>query len=239
MKKIIIAGAILLASMAAPEANAQSFWSKLFGGAASAAANSTDAKSAGENALSSAVNDVVSATNTSLGDATGGILGNLIASVTGSITTTQTNLIGTWSYAKPSVQFESESLLSQAGGTAIAQKVENKLQTYYNMVGIKPGKLVFKFEKDGKLTYSAGSVTREGTYVFNDADKTVTIKTNAGTSFKAYVTVSGNEMALTFEAGKMLELMNTLGSRFQSLATITSLCKQYSGMKVGFAFEKQ
>lgn len=240
MKKLFILGAIALSYALATPANAQNALTDILKNAAQAATNGTDTKSAGQNALGSVLNDAVNAANSSsLGEATNGILGNLIASVTGSATTTQGNLIGNWSYTKPSVQFESESLLTQAGGTTIATKVEDKLATYYKMVGIKPDKLTFKFDKDGKMTYGVSSVTREGTYVFNDSDKTITITTSTGASFKAFVTVSGDEMALTFEAKKLIDLMGTLGSRFQSLSTITTLVKQYSGAKVGFAFSRK
>lgn len=192
----------------------------------------------GQSVLTDLLKGAVNSSST-LGESTTGLLSNLIASVTGSTTTTKDNLIGNWSYTKPSVQFESEDYLSMAGGTAIASKVEDKLATYYKMAGIKSGKLTFNFKQDGTLTYAAGKVTRQGTYTFNDAEKTVTIKTSTGASFKAYVTVYGDEMTLTFEAKKMLELMSTLGNKFNSLKSITSLVKQYTGMKVGFTFARQ
>lgn len=240
MKKIILAVTIAAASMLAPCANAQSILSNLLKGAASAAANSSDAQDAGKNVLGNLANEAVNAANnSSIGQASGGLLGNLIASVTGSATTTKGNLIGTWSYSEPAVQFESENLLTQAGGGAIAQKIETKLGSYYKLVGIKPGKLAFKFENNGKMTYSAGSISREGSYVFNDESKTLTITTSAGSKMTGYVTISGNQMELCFDGSKLLTLMETLGSRFQTLNAVTSLAKQYSGMKVGFAFEKQ
>lgn len=240
MKKIFLASAIALSMSFTTSMNAQNALTNILQGAAQAAANSSDAKSAGQNALGSVLNQAAgAANNSSLGQASNGLLGNLIASVTGSATTTQGNLIGNWSYAQPSVQFESENLLTQAGGTTIAQKVEDKLAKAYKLVGIKPDKLFFNFQKDGKVTYGVSKITREGTYVFNNNDKTVTITTNTGSTLKAYVTVSGDQMALTFEAKKMLELMSTISSKFQSLKTVDSLIKQYTGAKVGFEFNRK
>lgn len=166
------------------------------------------------------------------------LITNLIASVAGDVTTNKNTLVGTWTYNSPCVQFESKNLLTQAGGSAAAIKVEEKLNSYYQMVGIKPGKMVFTFATDGSVTYKVGSMTRKGTYTFDAASKTLTITTASGQNIKAYVTVTGNVMALTFEANKLLSLMTSVGSKFQQLQTISTLAAAYDGMKLGFKFSK-
>ncbi len=171
----------------------------------------------------------------------GGILGNILASVTGSITTTQANLIGTWTYTEPSVQFESDNLLTQAGGAAAAAKVENQLVSIYKMVGITPGKVTFTFTKDGKVNYTIGSRNATGTYVFDAQNKMVNITTANGTKINAYVTISGRLMSLCFDSSKVLSLFSAAGnlSNGQStLGNIGAIAQNFKGMKTGFKFTR-
>lgn len=172
------------------------------------------------------------------------LIGNLLASVTGNLTTTQANLVGTWVYSSPSVQFESENLLSQAGGTTVATSLENKLQSIYNMVGIAPGKMAFQFAADGRVNYILGSRVIEGTYTFDRANKMITIQGPSGRNpLKAYVTISGNNMSLCFDSSKVLGLFSSLSSQLSgysnTLSNIGSLAGNYNGMKTGFKFVKQ
>lgn len=218
MKKLFVAGAIALSCCFAQTASAQGLLQNLLSGVAN-----------------QAVSSVTTNTNES---STGNIIGNLISQFAGDITTSEATIAGTWTYAKPSVQFESENLLTQAGGTVIADKVEAKLASIYKTVGIKPGRLSFAFDGKGNVTYGVGSITRTGTYEFNKADKTLTITTSAGVPVKTYISVVGNEMTLTFDGTKFMNIMTTLGSKFQMLSTVTSIAKSYDGMKIGFKLNK-
>lgn len=171
----------------------------------------------------------------------GGVLGNILASVTGSVTTTQANLVGSWTYTEPSVQFESDNLLTQAGGSAAAAKVENQLVSIYKMVGITPGKLTFNFAKDGTVTYTIGSRTNTGTYVFDAKNKIVGITTANGMNINAYVTVSGNLMSLCFDSSKVLSLFSAAGSLNNgqsTLGNIGAIAQNFKGMKTGFKFKR-
>jgi hypothetical protein len=213
MKKIFVVGAFLIAGL----------WQ----------ANTASAQ------LSNILNQVVSATTAATsGSESSSLISNLIASVTGDLTTTQANLVGTWSYSAPCVQFESENALSKAGGTVIAEKVESKLDKIYTKVGIKSGTLTFTFDESGSCTYGIGSNLREGTYTFDSDKKMVTITTSLGRQVNAYVSISGSNMGLTFDASKMLVLFQSVSSKMTSLATISTIAGQYNGMKVGFEFTK-
>ena len=86
----------------------------------------------------------------------GNVIGNVISAVTGDMTTTKESLIGNWSYSQPAVQFESDNLLTKAGGAASAAQAENKLATYFKLVGLKEGALTFSFAEDGNCTYGVG-----------------------------------------------------------------------------------
>lgn len=171
------------------------------------------------------------------------LLGNLLASITGNVTTTQANLIGTWTYTEPCVQFESENFLTQAGGSTAATNLEAKLATIYQKAGIQTGTMTFTFTNNGQVTYQIGKKQMSGTYVFDNATKTVTITgTNNQYSVKAYVTVSGNNMSLCFDTSKVLSLFTTFGNQYASTGStwgnIANLAQNFSGMKTGFKFRK-
>lgn len=219
MKKFFLIGALAVAGFFCQDAFAQGLLQNLLGG----------------KTTSSITGESTSDTKQNVGN----LIGNLISSVTGDLTTTQANLIGEWSYTDPSVQFESENMLTQAGGSAIATKCETKLAQYYKVVGIKPGAVVFTFAEDGTCTYAVGSTKRQGTYVFNNEDKTVSITTSTGQTVKTYVTISGSKMALCFDGTKLLSLFNSISSKFQALSTVSALASNYNGMKVGFKFERK
>lgn len=245
MKKIILSLALAFGLTAVPqETQAQSFLNNILGSlAGSSSSSSSDnsqngSSSSSSNALGDLLNSVTSSVAGSSSGEVGNILGNVISAVAGDVTTTASSILGNWSYTEPAVQFESDNMLTKAGGAAVAQKVETKLAKYYKVVGIKAGTLKFSFNEDGTCTYGVGSRSLSGTYTFNKEDKTITIKTATGISVKTYVTVSGSTMSLCFDASKLLTLFTTLGSKFSALSTITSIASNYDGMKVGFKFSK-
>lgn len=169
-----------------------------------------------------------------------GILDNLLASVTGSVTTTKNNLIGTWSYIEPSVQFESENYLTQAGGTAAASKIESQLVSVYKLIDITKGHIVFTFNSDGTLVYKISSTSYTGTYTFDSTNRTVAMTTKNGATITAYVNISGNQMCLCFDSTKLLSFLgNGSNSTNATLNTIGALAQSFSGMKTGFKFEKK
>lgn len=221
MKKILTAVALIAAANLSTQSVQAQFLNNLLSTVANAASTAAG-----------------SATSSEAGSTAGNLVSNLISSVTGSITTTQANLIGAWTYSEPAVQFESENLLTQAGGSAIATKVESKLATYYKIVGIKAGTMKFTFAEDGNVTYAVGKLSREATYTFDEKEKTVTITPTIGPSVTAHVTISGSNMDLVFDGTKLLTLFNTLSTKFSALSTVSSLANNYNGMKVGFGFKK-
>lgn len=175
--------------------------------------------------------------------ANGSFIGNLLASITGNVTTTQANLVGTWTYSEPCVQFESENKLTQAGGTTAATSLENKLVSIYKMVGITPGTMTFTFSNNGQVAYTIGQKQMTGTYTFDSATKTVTITgSKSQHAIKAYVTISGNNMSLCFDSSKVLALFSTFGSQYantsSTLGNIAALSQNFNGMKTGFKFRK-
>ena len=56
------------------------------------------------------------------------VLSGVVKNVVGDKTTTASSIIGTWTYAGPECQFESDNLLAKAGGEVAAKEVEEKIQ---------------------------------------------------------------------------------------------------------------
>lgn len=166
------------------------------------------------------------------------VLGNIISVFAGNILTNQNTIVGTWNYTQPCVQFESESLLAKAGGAVIAEKAENTLATYYQKIGITPGSCTFTFNSNNTMQYTIGSRAFQGSYVFDSSKKTVTITTQMGTKVTAYVSISGRNMGLTFDASKLLTLINSASAASSALSSIGAVAGNYSGMKLGFEFIK-
>jgi hypothetical protein len=181
---------------------------------------------------------LTNSTGGSTAASTGNVLGDIISVFAGDILTNKNFLVGTWNYQKPCVQFESENLLAKAGGSIVSNKVEATLESYYQKVGIKPGACKFVFNKDNSLQYTIGSKTYKGSYTFDSNKKTLTITTALGNQVTAYVSIAGTTMGLTFDASKLLTLVNSASAVSSSLSSISAIASNYSGMKLGFEFSK-
>ena len=184
---------------------------------------------------------LTNSTGGSTAASTGNVLGDIISVFAGDILTNKNFLVGTWNYQKPCVQFESENLLAKAGGSIVSSKVEATLESYYQKVGIKPGACKFVFNKDNSLQYTIGSKTYKGSYssyTFDSNKKTLTITTALGNQVTAYVSIAGTTMGLTFDASKLLTLVNSASAVSSSLSSISAIASNYSGMKLGFEFSK-
>ena len=175
---------------------------------------------------------LTNSTGGSTAASTGNVLGDIISVFAKNF------LVGTWNYQKPCVQFESENLLAKAGGSIVSNKVEATLESYYQKVGIKPGACKFVFNKDNSLQYTIGSKTYKGSYSFDSNKKTLTITTALGNQVTAYVSIAGTTMGLTFDASKLLTLVNSASAVSSSLSSISAIASNYSGMKLGFEFSK-
>jgi hypothetical protein len=170
------------------------------------------------------------------------ILSSVAKAVVGDNATTATSIVGTWKYSQPECAFESDNLLTQAGGEAAATKVEKKLATIYKT--LKLTSTTYTFNSDNTCSYTVGSKTVSGTYTFDSTNKTVTITSSTlGTSFTAYVVTTGSTMTLTFDADKLLTVMQTISSSAASVnstaSLINTLAGSYSGMRLGFELTKK
>lgn len=168
------------------------------------------------------------------------ILSGVAKAVVGNKATTASSIIGTWTFSGPECQFESENLLAKAGGEMAAKEVEEKMIAVYNKVGMN--NIRYTFNEDGTYSYQMKKRTVTGSYVFDDAAKTITMTGKLGLKTVAYVTVTGNDMSMVFKADKLMSILKTItgaASKVNSTAaTINSVAEAYDGLMLGFELKK-
>lgn len=160
--------------------------------------------------------------------------------------TPQINLTGTWRYAKPDCQFESENLLAKAGGEMAAQKVEDKMANTLTKIGFDEG-CTYVFNADSTYTSTVKGRTTQGTYSYNAETKELTLTTRLGVKMHAAVSqgLSKDKLSLRFKADKLMNLMQTVGSTLSNkssnttIQTATAVLNQYDGLQVGFELQRQ
>lgn len=169
---------------------------------------------------------------------------NAVTAVTGGSAITTESLEGTWTYSSPAIQLEGDNALKNVAGSVVTSEAESQLKEYCEKIGIVEGQFNYVFNSDGSFTSALKKSTLKGTYTVNSDDKTVELSyTIAGKSAKritAQATLSGSELALLFDADKLLSLLNTLSSvsGSTSLSAINSLASQYDNVLIGFNLKK-
>ena len=76
----------------------------------------------------------------------GDLLTGLGKTLVGDKATTAASLKGTWTYTGPACEFESDNLLSKAGGSAVSTKIENKITPVLKKYGVQG--IVYTFDGD-------------------------------------------------------------------------------------------
>ena len=79
-------------------------------------------------------------------------IANAIKSVIGLDKVKAQQLIGDWKYKGPGCAFTSENLLAKAGGEMAAVQIEEKVQPYYQQVGLSAENTFISFKEDGTFS---------------------------------------------------------------------------------------
>lgn len=170
----------------------------------------------------------------------GDLLTGLGKTLVGDKATTTASLKGTWTYTGPACEFESDNLLSKAGGSAVSTKIENKITPVLKKYGVQG--IVYTFDGNGNYTTKIKKRTIKGTYTFDSKKKTITFKPHYGKEYTANVSILNNQMTLVFNADKLMHVLqtisNTAAKQNSTAATINALMKSYSGMRLGFRLKK-
>lgn len=164
-------------------------------------------------------------------------LKNIISSST---SISQTNILGTWLYSGSSCAFQSSNLINQAGSSLVAQQIESKLNPTFSKIGISNKNTSFTLNSNNTFSALINGRKITGNYSFNPKNNILTLRTLSFSS-NCYVSKSGSNINLLFDANKLLELFRTISqySGNATLNTISTLSKSYSGSKIGFALKKK
>lgn len=170
------------------------------------------------------------------------ILSGVAKTVVGDKTTTETSLIGTWTYVGPDCQLKGDDLLKNIGGDAAGTEVEKKIEPIYEKAGLNT--IQYTFNEDKTCSYTIKGRKVEGTYEFDADAKTVTIKGGKlGVKTTAHIVTLGDNMSFMFDADKILSVVKSItGVAAQyntSASTINKLTEQFNGMMIGFELKKQ
>ena len=171
-----------------------------------------------------------------------GILSGVAKAVVGDKATTAASLVGTWDYVGPDCQLKGDDVLTNIGGEAAGEEVEEKVEAIYNKAGLNT--IQFTFNEDNTCSYTVKGKKVEGTYEFDAEAKTVTIKAGKlGVRVTAHIVTLGSNMSFVFDADKILSVVKTItgvASKINSsAATINALASKFDGMMIGFELKKQ
>lgn len=196
----------------------------------------------------------------SLGDILGALGGNrdnngssatdaisgLISGLTGGKKLTQADVAGVWKYREPAVTFESDNLLKKAGGAAMAAVIVNKIKPYYDRVNLS--QLQVTLNPDSTFQFVLGRLKLGGTFVHSTAQPDgnfFTFKFQALGKIgigqiDAELQKTGNRLSMTFDADKLIALLNTVAKLTgrKSIQAAATLLNSYEGLNCGFALDK-
>ena len=157
------------------------------------------------------------------------------------------SMVGTWKYTAPDCKFESDNLLSKAGGEVAAKKVEEQMSNYLHKLGFNENN-VYVFNADSTYTSTVAGRTVNGTYSYNKDTKEVTLKTKIGLKMTVQISTSvlnGGKMSLLFKADKLMSLAQAVTgavagkSSNATVSTLNTVLSQYDGLLLGFEMQKQ
>ena len=149
------------------------------------------------------------------------------------------SIVGTWEYSEPALVFQSDNLLTKAGASLAAKKLESQLQTQFNKYGIKSGALTITFNSDGTFSQTLGTKTMNGQWKVKSSKLYITYL--GVRTIEITTQISGNKLQFVTNANKLLALMKTMGSASSNtnIKTITSLMKSVNGMQAGITLVKK
>ncbi len=194
----------------------------------------------GISANAQSLSDILGAVASS---ATGTTTDDLVSGITSVFSSSKqadkNSIVGKWEYSEPAIVFQSDNLLTKAGASIAAGKLESQLQTHLNKYGIKPGALTITFNSDGTFSETLGAKTMSGQWKVNGSKLYITCL--GVRTIEITTQISGNKLQFVTNASKLLTLMKTMGSASgnTSIKTVTSLMKSVNGMQAGITLVKK
>lgn len=156
------------------------------------------------------------------------------------------DLDGTWHSQGPAVVFKSDNVLKKAGGAAATATIEQKLQPYYDKLGLQKVTVTI-VGADGSLTMQMGKIKLSGTIEPAPEGSEANFvckfkaagKVNVG-SIETYVTKSVSGINVMFDASNLIKIVKLAGtlSKNSTVQSATKLLESYDGICAGFKLSK-
>lgn len=151
---------------------------------------------------------------------------------------TAADLVGDYRYSAPAVSLQSDNALQKLGGSAATGVIVDKLAPYYQKAGLSS--MTATFREDGTCEFKVKKATVAGTYERNEAgDFTFNFKAVKKIplgKMNAHVEKIGKKLTLTFDASKLIKLVNAIASVSgqSSLQAAAKMLNSYDGLYAGF-----
>lgn len=151
---------------------------------------------------------------------------------------TAADLVGDYKYSAPAVSLQSDNALQKLGGSAATGVIVDKLAPYYQKAGLTS--MTATFREDGSCEFKVKKATVTGTYERNESgDFTFNFKAVKKIplgKMNAHVEKIGKKLTLTFDASKLIKLVNAVASVSgqSSLQAAAKMLNSYDGLYAGF-----
>lgn len=152
------------------------------------------------------------------------------------------DLAGVWTSTGSAVAFQSEDLLSQAGGVAMASTLESKINPYFTKYGIVGS--VITIQTDGSFSMSLKKTTLKGKIVKGENNKFILSfeafgKNNLG-NINLYIQKTSTSMDLMFDASKLKTILSSIASLSKKGLgnSLNTILNSYNGICIGFKMSK-
>lgn len=151
---------------------------------------------------------------------------------------TAADLVGDYKYSAPAVSLQSDNALQKLGGSAATGVIVDKLAPYYQKAGLTS--MTATFREDGTCEFKVKEATVTGTYERNESgDFTFNFKAVKKIplgKMNAHVEKIGKKLTLTFDASKLIKLVNAVASVSgqSSLQAAAKMLNSYDGLYAGF-----
>ena len=152
------------------------------------------------------------------------------------------DLAGVWTSTGSAVAFQSEDLLSQAGGAAMASTIESKINPYFTKYGIVGS--VITIQTDGSFSMTLKKITLKGKIIKGENNKFILSfeafgKNNLG-NVNLYIQKTSTSMDLMFDASKLKTILSSIASLSKKCLgnSLNSLLNSYNGICIGFKMSK-
>lgn len=151
---------------------------------------------------------------------------------------TAADLVGDYKYSAPAVSLQSDNALQKLGGSAATGVIVDKLAPYYQKAGLSS--MTATFREDGTCEFKVKKATVTGTYERNESgDFTFNFKAVKKIplgKMNAHVEKIGKKLTLTFDASKLIKLVNAVASVSgqSSLQAAAKMLNSYDGLYAGF-----